>query len=196
MPEVLVRTERLILRRWGENDWPAFFRHTNTEPVMRWLGGVMDGDRQAAQRARVERCFRDHGHGFWAVERRTDGGPLEGELLGFCGLKRADQEGGPQGDFEIGWRLRQNAWGMGFAREAALAVRDHAFDALGAPHIIALTVEENAASWGLMLRLGMRRRPDLDFASAAFGAETIIVYSLDRAEWDALRARAAEEAVA
>jgi len=84
----------------------------------------------------------------------------------------------------IGWRLREDASGMGFVREAALAARDHAFASSGAPHLIALTVAENSASWGLMRRPGMHRRPDLDFASTDFGTDTIIAYLLDRAEWE------------
>jgi len=181
MAEFRLETERLVLRGWRDEDWPAFFAHTNTPAVMRWLGGVMDEEKQAAQRKRIEDCFAEHGHGFWAVERKADGA-----LLGFCGLKRANQPGGPQGDHEIGWRLREDAWGHGFAREAALASRDYAFATLGAPHIIALTVQENVASWGLMERIGMRRRPDLDFASEDFGSDAIIAYSLDREEWAAL----------
>jgi RimJ/RimL family protein N-acetyltransferase len=181
MAEGRLETERLVLRTWLEEDWPLFFARTNTPTVMRWLGGVMDEDKQAAQRQRIHDCFAEHGHGFWAVERKADGA-----LLGFCGLKRANQPGGPQGDHEIGWRLREDAWGQGFAREAALAARDDAFRRLGVPHIIALTVQGNAASWGLMERIGMRRRPDQDFASTDFGSDTIIAYSLDREEWAAL----------
>ena len=52
---------------------------------------------------------------------------------------------------------------------------------------MALTVEGNSASWGLMKRLGMERREDLDFDNAEFDPETgrIIVYSLARARWHA-----------
>jgi RimJ/RimL family protein N-acetyltransferase len=85
-------TDRLILRDWREADWPAFFRVTNTPAVMRWLGGVADEAGRAALRARIEAYRADHGHTFWAVERRKDGA-----LLGFCGLKRSNQAGGPQG---------------------------------------------------------------------------------------------------
>ncbi len=191
--EFRLETARLVLRDWREEDWPAFFAHTNTPAVMRWLGGVADPAMQALQRERLESSRREHGHTMWALERKNDGGPLTGELLGFCGLKRANQAGGPQGDHEIGWRLRQDGWGMGYARKAALAVRNHAFAVLQVPHLIALTVLENRASWGLMRRLGMRRRPDLDFASAEFGSDTIIVHSLDRAEWDALHRAGASE---
>ena len=55
-----------------------------------------------------------------------------------------------------------------------------------AGEVVALTVARNTASWGLMERLGMRRREDLDFENADFDAEdpTIIVYSIDPQTWE------------
>lgn len=187
MAEFRLETERLILRDWREADAVPFFRHTNTPAVMRWLGGLLDDKARAAIWGRLATYRDQHGHTFWAVDRRADGGHLSGQLLGFCGLKRCNQEGGPIGDFEIGWRFREDAWGHGYAKEAALAARDAAFEIYGAPHVIALTIAENTASWGLMLRIGMRRREDLDFADTTFGSDTMIVYSLDRADWEGLR---------
>ena len=192
MPEFRAETERLILRDWREEDWAPFFRHTNTPAVMRWLGGLLDEEGQAKMRERLPLVAQDHGHCFWVVERKADGGYLAGELLGFCGLKRANMARGPMGDFEVGWRLREDAWGRGYAREAAQASLDAGFGPFAAPHIIALTVAENSASWGLMERLGMRRRPELDFRCPDFLPDRdTIVYSLDRAEWEANRARSA-----
>lgn len=185
MTELRIETERLILRDWREEDWPRFLAVTNTPAVMRWLGGVLPEERHQWLRDRLEGYTRDHGHTFWVVERKDDGA-----LLGFCGLKRANQPGGPQGDFEVGWRLREDAWGKGYAREAAQASLDHAFAKLGAPCVIALTVPLNCASWGLMVRLGMERREDLDFDNAEFDPEggRIIVYSLTREDWEKQRA--------
>ncbi len=186
MADFRLETPRLILRDWREEDWDSFFRHTNTPAVMRWLGGIMDASKRASQREMIEARARDYGHTFWVVERKWDGGHLQGETIGFCGLKRANQPGSPIGDFEIGWRLREDAWGRGYAREAAQASMRAGFETFGAPHMIALTVDGNDASWGLMERLGMIRRPDLDFASDDFDPATgvIIVYSITRQQWD------------
>ena len=73
------------------------------------------------------------------------------------------------------------------ALEAAQAAMASGFKDFGAPHMIALTVEGNAASWGLMLRLGMERRPDLDFASKDFDpvGGVIIAYSISGERWQA-----------
>lgn len=182
MPEFRHDTVRLVLRDWREEDWAEFWRVTNTGPVMRWLGGVADDVTRAAARARLESYQADYGHTFWVVERKDDGA-----LLGFCGLKRSNQKGGPQGMMEVGWRLREDAWGNGYAKEAAAASLDLAFGHFGADEVIALTVERNIASWGLMLRLGMERREDLDFPSSDFDPENpvIIVYAITRERWKA-----------
>ena len=184
MADFRLETERLILRDWREEDWEPFWKRCNTPAVMRWLGGVADEATIAAANERLEGYRRDHGHTFWVCERKDDGGHLSGDLLGFCGLKRCNDEAGPLGDFEIGWRLREDAWGQGYAKEAALASLKAGFNQFGAPHIIALTVQENEPSWGLMRRLGMKRREDLDFESGQFGTEAVIVFSITRKEWE------------
>jgi RimJ/RimL family protein N-acetyltransferase len=183
MGDVWFETVRLVLRDWRDADWEPFWEATNTPAVMRWLGGVADPATRAAARARVESYRQQDGHTFWVVERKDDGA-----LLGFCGLKRSNQAGGPQGMMEVGWRLREDAWGHGHAKEAAAASLDLAFDRVGANEVIALTVERNTASWGLMLRLGMDRREDLDFASPDFDPDhpVIIAYAITRAAWQAL----------
>jgi RimJ/RimL family protein N-acetyltransferase len=182
-----LETERLVLRDWTAADRTPFLKHTNTPDVMEWLGGVMDEGKMHQAFDRLETYQRDHGFTFWVLERKADGGHLSGEMLGFCGLKRANIEGGPIGDLEIGWRLRSDAWGKGYAREAARACMDWGFTHQPDDEMIAMTVEENSPSWGLMLRLGMRRREDLDFKAsdpASSFADRIIVYSIDRKSWE------------
>lgn len=181
MAEFRHETGRLILRDWREEDWPRFFAATNTPAVMRWLGGLLDAEGMAAQRARVEACGERNGFCFWAVERKSDG-----ELLGFCGLKRADAPGSTvAGEVEVGWRLREDAWGQGYAKEAARAALGLAFGRFGADEVVALTITENEGSWGLMKRLGMRRRAELDYADPRFEPpfRDTIVYSISKDAW-------------
>lgn len=174
-----IDTPRLRLRGWREEDKAPFFERTNTEPVMRWLGGVktrefLDGAIDKFVSWEAERGFT-----FWALERKEDG-----ELLGFCGLKRVDDpQSAIEGEFEIGWRLREDAWGHGYAKEAAIASLEFAFERLGAQRVVALTVDGNATSWGLMMRLGMTRRSDLDYTGPAWAEGTVIVYVIERDEW-------------
>jgi RimJ/RimL family protein N-acetyltransferase len=176
----MIETARLRLRNWTPADAEPFARHTNTPAVMRWLGGVRSReDMDAIVSERFIAWQESRGHTFWVVERKEDGA-----LLGFCGLKIADDAGSPvEGELEIGWRLREDAWGQGYAREAAQASLDFAFGRLGAPRVVALTVAGNSASWGLMERLGMTRRPDLDYAGPAWAESEVIVYAIGRDEW-------------
>jgi RimJ/RimL family protein N-acetyltransferase len=160
-----IETARLILRDWGEADIAPFIRHTNTPEVMRWLGGVQtEAALKDAIRHRMMRWQQERGFTFWVVERKADG-----EVLGFCGIKIADAAGSPiEGAHEIGWRLRADVWGQGYAREAAIASLDFAFDSLGAPRVVAITFQGNVPSWGLMERLGMTRRPECDYDDPRF----------------------------
>lgn len=188
MAEVVAETERLLLRLWRSSDRAEFLRNLNSEAVMRWLGGPQDAAFYAVSFDRIEGYQRDFGHTLWIVERKGDGA-----VLGFCGLKRVNSPGAPNpGDFEIGWRLREDCWGEGIAKEAAIASLDLAFGRFDAPHVVAFTVAGNESSWGLMQRLGMRRRADLDYTDSRFGPELnpTIVYRIEAADWPAARASA------
>ena len=183
-------TDRLTLREWGEGDEARFYAAMNTTAVMRWLGGVQTPAQWHEAYLRLVDYQREFGHTFWLVERRSDG-----ELLGFCGLKRVNAPGSPMpGAMEIGWRLREAAWGQGFAKEAATAALDLAFIRFAADEVVALTVIGNSASWGLMERLGMQRRRDLDYDDTRFaiGSEfrSHIVYSMAAADWSECRTQA------
>ena len=181
----MIETARLILRDWRDGDEHLLDRHCNTEAVMRWLGGVQPFPEQADAVERLRTYSRDYGHTFWAVERKEDGA-----FLGFCGLKRANGYcSSVSGEVEIGWRLREDAWGQGYAKEAALASLGYAFARLGARRVVALTVEGNRASRGLMVRLGMRRRKDLDYVDPEWpaGMNPIWVHELTRGQWEKLR---------
>jgi len=191
MVEVVAETERLRLRTWGPGDREEFTRVTNTPAVMRWLGGVSDEATRNGAFERMDGFQRDHGHTFWIVERKDDGA-----LLGFCGLKRVNAPGAEKlhGQFEIGWRLREDAWGQGYAKEAAIASLDLAFGRYGASEVLAMTVSGNSSSQGLMKRLCMHRRVDLDFVDTRFPHPSeinpAIVYSIAADEWSSARATA------
>lgn len=179
--DIVLETERLLLRKWRKSDIDPFMEHLNTRNVMRWLGGVQDRETFDAAMERLQGYDRDFGHTFWIIERKSDQ-----EILGFCGLKRVNA---PQpkltGAHEIGWRLREDAWGKGYAKEAATACMDAAFTRWNAPYVVALTVSGNEPSRGLMKRLGMRHQPELDFHDPNYGPELnpTIVYKITADEW-------------
>jgi len=189
MADVVAETKRLRLRTWDDEDEFRFYDVMNTPPVMRWLGGLQSPEEWNAGYRRIRDYQRDLGFTFWIVERKADA-----EILGFCGLKRANAPGADAiaGDVEIGWRLREDAWGHGYAKEAAINSLDQAFDRFRAPHVVAVTSLGNLPSQGLMIRLGMIRREDLDFVDQRFPADNEvnpqIVFRIDAADWPNARA--------
>jgi RimJ/RimL family protein N-acetyltransferase len=189
MSEVLAETARLRLRDWTAEDEQRFYQIMNTPAVMEHLGGVQTPDEWHAAFTRITGFSRDFGHTFWIVEDRETR-----DILGFCGLKRVNSPGAGDlaGTPEIGWRLRESAWGTGIAKEAALASLDLAFGRFAYDRVIAMTIPPNRDSWGLMERLGMSRRDDLDFNDERFGPEVNpqIIYEMNAEEWPAARARA------
>ena len=176
----MIETERLTLREWRDGDAELFDRHTNTAPVMRWLGGVKSRDDIHEVADRLRRWQEERGFTFWVVERNEDRA-----FLGFCGLKIADSPNSSvPGEIEVGWRLREDSWGQGFAREAAAAALNFAFDRLDARRVVAITVPGNEPSRRLMLKLGMKRREHLDYEDPRFpDLNPAIIYEIERKEW-------------
>lgn len=158
----MIETERLVLRCWKEKDIPEFVRVTNTPAVMEYLGGVQKPESFVGAFQRMQASQAENGFCFWIMERKYDKG-----LLGFCGLK-VGNIATILCETEIGWRLREEAWGQGYAREAAQASLDWAWKSLSCPRIVAIAAAGNTRSWGLMKRLGMHRAPDLDFEHPDF----------------------------
>lgn len=162
----MIETSRLNLRPWRETDVPEFVRVTNTPAVMEFLGGVQSPDAFHGAFLRAQACQAENGFCFWIVERWSDRA-----LLGFCGLKIANV--GPiAGEIEIGWRLRADAWGQGYAQEAARASLDWAWRNLSCPRVVAIAAAGNVKSRRLMERLGMQRTPALDFDYPDFAADS------------------------
>jgi len=182
MAEVVAQTRRLRLREWDEEDEVRFYELMNRPEVMQHLGGIQSPEEWSAAYQRVVGFQRDFGHTFWIIEERDSGA-----ILGFCGIKRVNAPGAGDltGKHEIGWRVVPESWGKGIAKEAAIASMDLAFDRFDAPQVIATTVPANAASQGLMKRLGMKRREELDYVDTRFGPELnpTIVFTMDCADW-------------
>ena len=188
--DVVLETERLVFRRERPGDLEVWLEHMNTPQVTEKVGGVQSPEKVAEAFAKMTADAED-GLAFYFLARKTDG-----MLLGKAGLSRIETAVAPdelRAAVQVGWTLRADCWGHGYAREAAQAALALAFERLGLPRVYAQTSERNTASWGLMERLGMERRADLDYPDADYPPEDnpTMVYSLEAAAW---RKRAAVEA--
>jgi RimJ/RimL family protein N-acetyltransferase len=175
----MIETKRLILRRWKDNDRPLFHAMGRDPAVMEFLGPLQSREDSDAAIDRQNATIDRQGHGFWAVENKSDG-----TFIGFCGIKPGPVDTPIEDKPEIGWRLAQPYWGQGFAKEAAQASLAWGFANLPDPTIWSITVPDNVRSWGLMESLGMTRRADLDFDHPLPGLEDRlkrhITYGIDK----------------
>jgi RimJ/RimL family protein N-acetyltransferase len=150
----LIETERLRLRPLTTADVDAFVALHQDERVNRFVGAYTH--RQALTRlSAIERQWATRGHGLCAVELRSTG-----EFLGRCGLQYWRQFD----EVEAGWTLRAEAWGRGYATEAARAAVEWGFERLGLTSVTAMIRPGNTASERVAERLGFeRRREDVLF---------------------------------
>lgn len=153
-----LRTERLLLRRWREEDL-APFAAMNADPrVMQHLPKLLTRGESLAMASRIEQHFVERGFGLFAVEVRGGLG-----FIGFVGLSVPSFQAPFTPCVEIGWRLAHEAWGHGYATEAAREALRMGFETLGLAEIVSFTVFENLRSRRVMERLGMVRDPEDDF---------------------------------
>jgi ribosomal-protein-alanine N-acetyltransferase len=148
----MIRTARLTLRQWREED-KAPFAALNADPeVMEHFPATLTREQSDAFVEQAALAIDARGWGLWAVD-------AEGELIGFVGLN----EPGFMPGVEVGWRLARHAWGHGYATEAARAAVAYGFDELQLHEIISFTSATNVRSQRVMQRLGMTRNPEDDF---------------------------------
>jgi RimJ/RimL family protein N-acetyltransferase len=180
-PAPTLKTARLLLRGWRDAD-RAPFAALNADPrVMRYLGPPLSRAASDALADRIAAHFAEHGFGLWALEI-----PGHADLIGFVGLsvirftppwRRAVKVQAPRlGEtgsdpvspslregVEVGWRLAADAWGYGYATEAARAALAFGFEQIGLAEIVSFTTRANRASRAVMERLGMTHDPRDDF---------------------------------
>ncbi len=119
---------------------------------MATIGPVMSRAESDAFMNRIGHHFGEHGYGLWCVD-------LDGDALGFTGLAHPWFRDG----VEIGWRLRSDCWGHGFATEAAREVLRFSFDELAFDEVISFTAVTNIKSRAVMERIGLHRDHEGDF---------------------------------
>lgn len=151
-----VRTERLSLRRPRPGDAEATFAYRRVPEVAEWLTTL-----PTDERAFAERFAGPEVHGTMViVESAEDPGAVVGELSIRLGDGWAQKEVEAQAactQAEIGWVIAPDHQGQGLATEAALAALDICFTRLGLRRVTAGCFVENAASWRIMEKIGMRR---------------------------------------
>lgn len=184
MPGPTLRTERLVLRRWRDEDRAPFAEMNADLRVMRHFPSTQDRASSDAMADRIEAAFDDLGYGLWAVEV-----PGVAPFAGFVGLAVPRFEAHFTPAVEVGWRLAAWSWGRGYAPEAARAVLAFGFEDVGLDEVVSMTTERNLPSRRVMEKLGMTRDPADDFDHPSFpdwDGRRHVLYRLTADRWRAV----------
>jgi RimJ/RimL family protein N-acetyltransferase len=146
-----LETERLVLRQWRPADREPFAALNADPRVMEFFPATMDRRASDVMADRCEALIAERGWGFWAVEVKQSG-----RFIGYVGLHIPAAELPFSPCVEVGWRIARNAWGKGYATEAARSALEAGFAQLELPEIVSFTALGNHRSRAVMQRLGMR----------------------------------------
>jgi RimJ/RimL family protein N-acetyltransferase len=167
MTEIVLETERLLLRMWREDDLEEYAKICADPEVMRFIGGKTFSLTESWRHmAFMIGHWQLRGYGHWVVEEKSSG-----RLLGRLGF--LNPAGWP--GFEIGWTLGREYWGKGYATEGARRALDYGFTELDRDHVISCIHPDNAASIRVAERLGEK----LEGESEILGIP-VLVYGVDR----------------
>jgi [ribosomal protein S5]-alanine N-acetyltransferase len=136
---VILETSRLCLREFVPQDADALEAVLGDPIAMQYYPAPFDRAEINGWIRRNRARYFDPGFGLWAMLLKHSG-----EVIGDCGCFVRELEGNVE--LELGWHVRRDLWGKGFATEAARHCIEYAFSKLGAKRIIALVRPENLGS--------------------------------------------------
>jgi RimJ/RimL family protein N-acetyltransferase len=150
-----IETERLILRTFLESDWKDLYEYYSDEICMKYTSGRRLTDWETWRTmATMIGHWQIRGYGPYALIERTSK-----KVLGCVGLWYPLEWPEP----EIKWGLAKNAWGRGYAREAAETVRQMATKFLPEYHLISLIDPLNVSSIKVATSIGAKYEKTIPF---------------------------------
>ena len=146
-----IRTPRLVLRAWREDDLGPFAAMNALPEVTKYLRRPLTAEQSDDLVRRIQAHWDERGFGLWAAELRGDG-----RFVGFIGLSVPTFLPAVLPAVEVGWRLAPNVWGQGLATEGGRASISYGFDTLALDRIVSIIHPDNGASRRVAEKLGMR----------------------------------------
>ncbi|NOU98679.1 GNAT family N-acetyltransferase [Paenibacillus planticolens] len=147
---IYFETSRLQFRDWEESDLEPLRSLNEDEHVMRYFPKTLSTEETNRFYQSIIAEFKECGFGLYAVEVKETK-----DFIGFIGFHRATFESDFTPCIEIGWRLKKEAWGIGYATEGATACLQYGFNNLGFNDVYSFTAHVNAPSKNVMIKTGM-----------------------------------------
>jgi [ribosomal protein S5]-alanine N-acetyltransferase len=147
--EIIIETERLILRKFTVDDAPFMLKLLNTPSWLRFIGDRNVHSLEEAEQFLLNgymKSYETHGFGFYVVMEKATKKPI-----GMCGLVKRDS----LEDVDIGFAFMPDFMGKGYGFEAASATLKYAKNVLKLQKVIAIVDPENMVSIALIKKIGM-----------------------------------------
>jgi RimJ/RimL family protein N-acetyltransferase len=170
MKEVRLETQRLLLRWFREDDFPGYVEIATDPEAMKFIGGPQTQlEAWRAMAAHIGHWYF-FGYGVFAVEEK-----LTGKMIGRIGFM--NPPGWP--GFELGWTLRRDSWGKGYATEGARRALEYAFTELNRDHVISCIAPANVNSIRVAERLGEKVEGETELLG-----KNVLIYGISRKDWE------------
>jgi len=181
----VIKTKRLILRPWQQEDLKPFAQLNSDTRVMEYFPSILNRQESDNLAKHISDKLEEQGWGLWAVSL-----PDVAEFIGFIGLAEPSFNAHFTPAVEVGWRLAYDFWGKGYATEGAMACLKHAFQKLNLNEIVSFTALANQRSRHVMEKIGMHHNIEDDFdhpkLSEGHSLRRHVLYRLYRDEWEKL----------
>jgi RimJ/RimL family protein N-acetyltransferase len=178
----ILRTRRLILRRWKESDLLPFIRINADPRVMEFMLGTMTEEETRQSVEHMKKHFDARGFGRWAVEIADSE-----KFIGFVGISIPSYPLAFSPCVEVAWRICAEEWGKGYAPEAGNEAMRDGFERVGLQEIVSFTTLTNLKSRRVMEKLGMRYCPSEDFNHPMVPADhrllRHVLYRMSKSDW-------------
>jgi len=148
----ILTTERLRLVPFADDHFDGLYDMNRDAEVMRYISGKPEEPEYTRQSIeRVKARWADWGYSWWSFFELETGMIVGAGCIQHLGRDKANP-------IEIGWRLRRDRWGRGYASEAAQVMAAFAFETVKVPLLTAVCQPANTASSHVMEKLGMHYR--------------------------------------
>jgi RimJ/RimL family protein N-acetyltransferase len=179
--QLVLKTKRLILRQWCDEDYRPFAQINADTRVMEFFPNILSRVESDDLTNRCRELIDERGWGFWAVELKEGS-----DFIGMVGLNEPQHRLPCSPCIEVGWRLDYKHWGKGYATEAGKRALRYAFETLLLIEVVAFTSLKNKRSIEVMKRLGMVN-VDQDFDHPALTPDhplsKHVLYSISQLGW-------------
>ena len=181
---ILLETERLILRQFTEDDTDNLFE-LNSDPEVVRFTPEQPNERSFIQTEMLPKMFAYYekydGYGVWAAIEKSSQ-----EFIGWF-LFRAveyasyfDPALADKSDIELGYRLRKASWGKGYATEGSKALISKGFKDLGTQRVVAVALAANVASIRVMEKAGLKLEKRFIYEG---NGQEVVIYTLSKNEF-------------